>query len=67
MDWLPTFLAAAGAKDIKADLLDGYESPALGRDYKVHLDGYDITAHLRNPEATESPRKEIFYFSDTAT
>jgi arylsulfatase A-like enzyme len=31
----------------------------------VHLDGYDITAHLRNPEATESPRKEVFYFSDT--
>jgi len=28
MDWLPTFLAAAGKPDIKKDLLDGYKSPA---------------------------------------
>ena len=26
MDWLPTFLAAAGKTDIKEDLLDGYRS-----------------------------------------
>ncbi len=64
MDWLPTFLAAAGKKDIKEDLLDGYHSNALNRDYKVHLDGYDITNHLKDPEGTPSPRKEIFYFSD---
>ncbi|MEN8151172.1 MAG: arylsulfatase, partial [Planctomycetota bacterium] len=30
MDWLPTFVAAAGGGDIKADLLDGYESKAMG-------------------------------------
>ena len=65
MDMMPTFLAAAGKPDIKADLLDGYSSNALGRDYKVHLDGYDITEHLKDPDNTESPRKEIFYFSDT--
>ncbi|MDZ7596856.1 MAG: arylsulfatase [Desulfobacterales bacterium] len=64
MDWLPTFLAAAGKTDIKEDLLDGYKSSALGRNYKVHLDGYDLTAHLKDPQATPSPRKEIFYFSD---
>jgi arylsulfatase len=64
MDWLPTFLAAAGKNDIKEDLLDGYKSSALGRDYKVHLDGYDLTAHLKDPQGTPSPRKEIFYFSD---
>jgi len=64
MDWLPTFLAAAGKDDIKADLLDGYTSSALGRQYKIHLDGYDITRHLRDPENTPSPRKEVFYFSD---
>jgi arylsulfatase len=64
MDWLPTFVAAAGQKDIKQDLLDGYHSKALGRDYKVHLDGYDITEHLKNPDNVSSPRKEIFYFSD---
>ena len=65
MDMLPTFLAAAGKKDIKEDLLDGYTSSALKRDYKVHLDGYDLRAHLADPENVESPRKEIFYFSDT--
>jgi arylsulfatase len=64
MDWLPTFLAAAGKADIKEDLLDGYTSSALGRDYKIHLDGYDLTAHLKDPQGTPSPRKEIFYFTD---
>jgi len=64
MDWLPTFLAAAGKTDIKEDLLDGYTSKALKRKYKIHLDGYDITAHLKDPVGTPCPRKEIFYFSD---
>jgi arylsulfatase len=64
MDWLPTFLAAAGKPDIKEDLLDGYTSKALKRKYKVHLDGYDITEHLQNPTSVASPRREIFYFSD---
>jgi arylsulfatase len=64
MDWLPTFVAAAGKPDLKEDLLDGYRSEALGRDYRVHLDGYDLTAHLRDPQGTPSPRREIFYFSD---
>jgi arylsulfatase len=64
MDMLPTFLAAAGKKDIKEDLLDGYSSKVLGRDYKIHLDGYDITEHLKDPNNTGSPRHEIFYFSD---
>ena len=64
MDWLPTFAAAAGKTDLKEDLMDGYQSPALGRDYKIHLDGYDLTEHLKNPQEVPSPRKEIFYFSD---
>jgi arylsulfatase len=64
MDWFPTYAAAAGKKDIKEDLLDGYTSKALGRKYKIHLDGYDITEHLKNPDKVESPRKEIFYFTD---
>ena len=64
MDWLPTFLAAAGKPGVKEDLLDGYDSAALGRHYKVHLDGYDLREHLAHPETAESPRKEIFYFSD---
>ena len=36
----------------------------MGRDYKVHLDGYDMLEHFKNPDKVESPRKEIFYFSD---
>ena len=64
MDWLPTFLAAAGKSDITEDLLKGYRSSAMGRRYKVHLDGYDLTDHLKDPQGVDSPRKEIFYFSD---
>jgi arylsulfatase len=63
MDWLPTFLAAAGKDDIKEDLLDGYRVDALDRDYRVHLDGYNLLPMLTG-ETEESPRKEIFYFSD---
>jgi arylsulfatase len=63
MDWLPTFLAAAGKDDVKEDLLDGYSSKALGRKYKIHLDGYNILPLLTGA-TEESPRKEIFYFSD---
>ncbi len=63
MDWLPTFAAAAGKDDIKEDLLDGYTSSALGRDYRIHLDGYNILPHLMG-ETDDSGRREIFYFSD---
>jgi arylsulfatase len=62
MDWLPTFLAASGESDIKNKLKNGgYQ--AIGRTYKVHLDGYNILPLLTG-ETNESPRKEIFYFSD---
>ncbi|MCK5457351.1 MAG: sulfatase-like hydrolase/transferase, partial [Melioribacteraceae bacterium] len=61
MDWLPTFLAAAGQSDVKEKLLDGYK---IGdKNYKVHLDGYNLLPHLTGKE-DKSPRKEIFYFSD---
>ncbi len=63
MDWFPTFAAIAGKDDIKEDLLDGYRSRALGRSYKIHLDGYNILPLLTG-ETEVSPRKEIFYFSD---
>ncbi len=63
MDWMPTFASVAGKTDLKADLLDGYRSSALGRDYRVHLDGYDILPMLKG-ETDESGRDEIFYFSD---
>ena len=63
MDWLPTYLAAAGAPDIKERLKKGGVR-AIGRKYKVHLDGYNILPLLTG-ETDESPRKEVFYFADT--
>jgi arylsulfatase len=61
MDWLPTFLAAAGEPDVKQKLLKGHR--AIGRSYKVHLDGYNFLPFLIG-ETQETPRREIFYFSD---
>ena len=63
MDWFATFAAVAGKPDIKEDLLDGYTSSALGRDYRVHIDGYNILPMLTG-ETDTSGRHEIFYFSD---
>lgn len=62
MDWLPTYLAAAGAPDIKEQLKQGGVQ-AIGREYKVHLDGYNFLPVLLG-EADQGPRREIFYFSD---
>jgi arylsulfatase len=61
MDWLPTFVAAAGNPDVKEQLLKG--KTAIGRNYKVHLDGYNFLPLLTG-KADTGPRKEIFYFSD---
>jgi arylsulfatase A-like enzyme len=60
-DWLPTLLAAAGAPDIKQQLLQGYK--AGDKTFKVHLDGYDQTAYLTG-SSDKSARREFFYFSD---
>ena len=62
MDWLPTFLAAAGVPDIKEQLKKGGVS-AIGRTYKNHLDGYNFLPHLTGQEE-KGPRNEVFYFSD---
>jgi arylsulfatase len=61
LDWLPTFLSAAGDPDVKDKLLAGHE--AAGKTFRVHLDGYDLMPYLTG-EADEGPRKEFFYFSD---
>jgi len=61
MDWFPTFVAAAGEDKIKDKLMQGYSS--IGRDYKVHLDGYNFLPYFKG-DVDVSPRKEIFYFSD---
>jgi arylsulfatase len=62
MDWLPTYLAVAGNPDIKEQLKAGGVQ-AIGREYKVHLDGYNFLPYLTG-ETEETPRREIFYFSD---
>ncbi|MEM7023716.1 MAG: arylsulfatase [Pseudomonadota bacterium] len=62
MDWLPTFLAAAGEPNIKEQLVEGGVQ-AIGREYNVHLDGYNFLPYLTG-EQDESPRREVFYFSD---
>ncbi len=61
LDWLPTFLAAAGEPDIVTKLLKGHE--AAGRRFKVHLDGYNLLPYLTG-QAEKSPRRVFFYFSD---
>jgi arylsulfatase A-like enzyme len=59
-DMLPTLLAAAGEPDVKEKLLKGHK--AIGRDYKVHLDGYDLGPALKS--GTALPRKEFIYWTD---
>ena len=57
---LPTLLAAAGAPDVKEQLLKGMK---IGKTtFKVHLDGYNIRDALAGN--SPDPRKEFFYFND---
>ncbi len=60
-DWLPTFAAAAGATNLKEQLLAGVE--LNGKTYKAHLDGYNLIDYLSG-KAQESPRKEFIYVND---
>lgn len=61
MDWLPTFANMAGDKDVREQLLKG--TAMGGRNYRVHLDGYNLLPHLTG-ESETSGRNEIMYFSD---
>ena len=61
LDWLPTFLAAAGEPEIKARLRTGHR--AGSKRFKVHLDGYNLLPYLTG-EAVASEREGFFYFSD---
>jgi arylsulfatase len=69
-DWMVTFAAAAGKTDLKEDMLDGYR--AIGREYRQHLDGYDMNDYLSKAgmyadftaSIKASPRKEFFYVND---
>jgi arylsulfatase len=61
MDWLPTFVTAAGNPNIKQELLKGKKMG--GKTYKVHLDGYDQTDMLT--KGGESARQEFWYFTQS--
>lgn len=61
-DMLPTLLAAVGETDIKEKLLAGGVK-AIGREYKVHLDGYNLLPFFKGDEK-KSPREEFIYWTD---
>ncbi|MBL9122807.1 MAG: arylsulfatase [Planctomycetaceae bacterium] len=60
-DWIQTFLAAVGEPDIKEKLLKGHQ--AAGKNFKVHLDGFNQLPYLTGQEE-KSPRRGFFYFND---
>ena len=61
LDWLPTFMAAAGDPNIKDKLLRGHQ--AGSKTFKVHLDGYNQLPYLTGQQP-RSARKEFMYFND---
>jgi len=60
MDMIPTIMAAVGVPDVKEQLLEGMQ--VGDKEFKVHLDGYDVTDALAGN--SPSPRHEFFYFND---
>lgn len=61
-DMLPTLLAAAGDPAVKEKLLKGHRATAIQRDYKVHLDGYNLLPAFKGEAPW--PRKEFLYWTD---
>ena len=59
-DWLPTLTSAAGLSGVKEKLRQGLE--VNGREFKVHLDGYDQTDMLTG--AGPSRRQEFFFYAE---
>ncbi len=59
-DMFMTLLAAGGGSEMKEELLEGLEVD--GREYKVHLDGYDLRPALQGE--AEWPRREFIYWTD---
>ena len=59
-DMLPTLVAAAGNPDAKEQLLKG--AKVGDRNYKVHLDGYNLIPAFKGESAW--PRREFIYWTD---
>ena len=62
-DMATTFLSAAGEPDIATKCRVGYQ--AMGKTFKVVLDGKDMNAYLSG-DTDESPRDRFFYVNDDA-
>ncbi|WP_139685201.1 arylsulfatase [Vibrio tasmaniensis] len=60
-DFVPTLVSAAGNSNIKEELLEGRE--LNGKEYKVHLDGFDQTAMIQG-KTEDSARNRFYYWSD---
>lgn len=60
-DWMPTLASIAGEPDLVNKLLKGYS--ANGKNYKVHLDGFDQSKFLRGT-SPKSARDKFFYTDD---
>ncbi len=60
-DWLPTFLAMAGAPDVVEQLKAGHA--VNGKSFKNHIDGFNLLPYITG-ETDQSPRNLFFYFSD---
>ncbi|MFM2583076.1 arylsulfatase [Vibrio campbellii] len=60
-DWLPTLMAAAGVPDIKEQLASDKGYHANGKDWRVHIDGYNFLPHFQGKE--EGPRESLLYFT----
>ncbi len=61
-DLLPTLASAAGETDAVEKLAKGNDYG--GKNYKVHLDGYDQTA-LFTGKSDKSARNFVFYYDET--
>ncbi|WP_295890488.1 arylsulfatase [uncultured Vibrio sp.] len=67
-DWAPTFMAAAGEPELAEKLKQG--TTLNGKEYKVHLDGYNLLPKLKEAKSTVAddnsdwPRKNYIYAGD---
>lgn len=59
-DWMPTLASIAGEPDLVNKLLKGYS--ANGKNYKVHLDGFDQSNFLRG--TTQKSARDKFFYTD---
>jgi arylsulfatase len=60
-DFIPTFAAAAGETALVDKVKNG--STLNGKNFKVHLDGYNLLPFLKG-DVANSPREEFLYWSD---